>query len=298
MTAIDLGSNTIRFLDFDCETKEEKNSLEFVVRTAEGMHESGRIGEEALLRIITAIREARQAFPFSLPVKATATAAFRMAQNAREAVDRISHETGVHFEIIDAEREASLASLAVYEAANRLSPTPGLYIIDIGGASTEIMYRDGVAFRSLSFDIGIVTSANRFGDDEAALVTSLNEMVEQMSRFVRECDGTFGRPLRFAATAGTPTTLAAIKLGMNYASYDKARINGTVLTLRDIEESFAYLLGMDEAERETLVGSRRSDLVMCGIVIFRTILERLDFHECVVFDDGLREGIALNECNH
>jgi len=298
VTAIDLGSNTIRFLDFDCTTKEEKGSLEFVVRTAEGLHESGCIADEALTRIIEAIRQAKATLPFSLPVKATATAAFRMASNALDATEKIAHETGIHFEIIDAEREASLASLAVFEAANKLSPTPGLYIIDIGGASTEIMYRDGVEFRSMSFDIGIVTSANRFGDDEAALSQSLSGMLDEMNHFVARCDADFGRPLRFAATAGTPTTLAAIKLGMDYATYDKARINGTVLTLRDIEESFAYLLGMDEAAREAIVGSRRSDLVMCGIVIFKRILEHLAFNECVVFDDGLREGIALYECNH
>ena len=41
----------------------------------------------------------------------------------------------------------------------------------------------------------------------------------------------------FVATAGTPTTIAAIKLGQDFFSYDRDIVNGTIVNLEDIENS-------------------------------------------------------------
>ena len=296
MTAIDLGSNTIRFLNFDCTTMCETAAFERVVRTAEGLHESGRVSEAALERILRAIEEAREEIGLQTPIKATATAAFRQAGNTQEALAYLLKKSGIAFEVIDAGREADLSAMAVYEAAGRIRPVDSLLILDIGGASTEIMYKDGSRSESLSFDIGIVTSANRFGENEAALVESLQPMLERIDTFVSHCIRIHGTPSCFAATAGTPTTLAAIKQGMDHATYDKASINGTVLSLRDINDTYCTLLQMDADARDRLVGSKRGDLVMCGVVIFREIFKTIGYEACMVFDDGLREGIAIAAC--
>ncbi len=296
MTAIDLGSNTIRFLNFDCDTMTETASFETVVRTAEGLHETGRISGAALERIAAAVEEARKQIGIEAYVKATATAAFRQAGNRDEALARLAETTGIAFELIDAVREADLSATAVYEAVQRVTPTDSLLILDIGGASTEIMYKDRLHADSISFDVGIVTSANRFGENEAALVDSLQPMLEHIDGFVSDTIRCHGSPRAFAATAGTPTTLAAIKNGMDYATYDKDRINGTMLSLRDINDTYCTLLKMDETARDKLVGSKRGDLVMCGVVIFREIFKTIGYENCMVFDDGLREGIAIAAC--
>jgi len=274
----------------------EKSSFERVVRTAEGLHESGRVSDAALERILMAIDEAKAAIGIETRVKATATAAFRQAENSREALAYLRDKSGITFEVIDAVREADLSATAVYEAAGKVLPVESLLILDIGGASTEIMYKDPHHSDSLSFDVGIVTSANRFGEDEAALIESLQVMLEQIDAFVSRTIKTHGTPSGFAATAGTPTTLAAIKNGMDYATYDKARINGTMLSLRDINDTYCTLLKMDADSRDKLVGSKRGDLVMCGVVIFREIFKTIGYESCMVFDDGLREGIAIASC--
>jgi exopolyphosphatase/guanosine-5'-triphosphate,3'-diphosphate pyrophosphatase len=298
LTAIDLGSNTIRFLNYDCTANREINAFEKVVRTAEGMHQSGRIGDEAVARIVEAIREARETVGIEPVVRATATAAFRMASNADEVLRELAARTGIAFTVIDAEKEAELTAAAVYEAAQKTSPRPAVLILDIGGASTEIIYKNAHATRSRSFDTGIVTSANRFGEDESALVASLAPMLDAIREFVWERENEWGKADLFTATAGTPTTLASIKQGMEYATYDKAKINGTVLSLRDISSVQQTLLKLDETARDRLVGSKRGDLVMCGIVIFKEIFKAVGFFECMVFDDGLREGIAIDACKN
>lgn len=296
MTAIDLGSNTIRFLNFDCKTMKERAAYERIVRTAEGLHESGRVSDGALERILDAIDEAKTTIGLESPVKATATAAFRQATNAKEALAYLARKSGITFEIIDAKREADLAALAIFEIARTITPADSLLILDIGGASTEIMFKDQHHSDSLSFDIGIVTSANRYGEDEAALIDSLQPMLERIDAFVSGIITAHGTPTAFAATAGTPTTLAALKNGMDYTTYDKARINGTMLSLKDISDTYSMLLNMDDETRDKLVGSKRGDLVMCGVVIFREIFKTIGYETCMVFDDGLREGIAIDAC--
>jgi exopolyphosphatase/guanosine-5'-triphosphate,3'-diphosphate pyrophosphatase len=275
---------------------QEKTSFERVVRTAEGLHASGRVSDAALERIITAIDEAKATIGIESTVKATATAAFRQAVNTKEALAYIAEKSGIVFEVIDAATEAELAAMAIYEAVQKVKPAETLLIIDIGGASTEIIYQDAAHSDSLSFEIGIVTSANRHGGDEATLIDSLQPMLERIDGFVSKAIQMHGTPSCFAATAGTPTTLAAIKNGMDYATYDKARINGTMLSLRDINDTYSTLLKMDETTRDKLVGSKRGDLVMCGVVIFREIFKTIGYENCMVFDDGLREGIAIAAC--
>ena len=44
-----------------------------------------------------------------------------------------------------------------------------------------------------------------------------------------------------------------------------------------------------------LVGKGRVEYIETGIMIYKTIFEVLNKKESIVFDDGLREGIAINE---
>ncbi len=65
MIAIDLGSNTVRALKFDCATGEKLGVFEKIVKTADKTHESGLVSEEAIKRVIVAINEAKEALGFT-----------------------------------------------------------------------------------------------------------------------------------------------------------------------------------------------------------------------------------------
>jgi exopolyphosphatase/guanosine-5'-triphosphate,3'-diphosphate pyrophosphatase len=45
-----------------------------------------------------------------------------------------------------------------------------------------------------------------------------------------------------------------------------------------------------------MVGTNRSDLIATGIVLFKALLGLFGKDECIVVDDGLREGVALEGC--
>jgi exopolyphosphatase/guanosine-5'-triphosphate,3'-diphosphate pyrophosphatase len=113
---------------------------------------------------------------------------------------------------------------------------------------------------------------------------------------VREAAEAGFAPRLFVPTAGTPTTVAAMKLGMTYATYDPLRVNGTPLAKGELRTQLKRLLSLDERARQVLVGVGREDLIAAGILIFERLYGILGFDEAVVIDDGLREGVAIAAC--
>lgn len=294
MIAIDLGSNTLRVIEYDGE--HFGKSFEKIVRTAQGLGESGKIGLLAQERVVNALHEAQKLINFQgQEVVAVTTAAVRMASNALSFLVEVKHRTGVEFRIIDGEKEGELTLLAVQ---NRLSllhrDTTELILVDIGGGSTEIVVTSQGKIVSKSFDVGIVTLCEK--------TSNLFEIQRELKLFSTTIFQYFGefltQPKILILTAGTPTTIVAYKLGMNYETYDPLKINGEILTRDDCRIVLDELLEMSQEERARFVGVGREELVIVGIRIVEMIFECLGFDEGIVVDDGLREGVALNHYLH
>lgn len=297
MIAIDLGSNTLRVLAYDCKSGKQLYAYEKVVKTADGLAEFGTINDEAVARVIAAIREAQKAVEFSQEMRAVTTEAVRRASNSDDVLSQIQKETGIDFEIISGEEEARLTLLAVQHRLQKLHYASDTFVlVDIGGGSTELIFHYGEETVSKSFQVGIVTIAQSYVNLDNIETALPHEMLD-MQRFCTEVYVTKGKPSAFVATAGTPTTVAAMKLGFNYETYDATKINGTTLLKNDLDFYLKKLLDMPFEEREIAVGTGRSDLIAAGILIYKQLYTLLEFETCVVIDDGLREGVALDVCN-
>jgi exopolyphosphatase/guanosine-5'-triphosphate,3'-diphosphate pyrophosphatase len=294
--AIDLGSNSLRVLAYDCDTNRMVGSYEKSVKTADGLAQTGRISSEAVSRIVTVLKEAQNRFDFSTSVYAVTTQALRKASNQKEVLASIFHETGVAFEVISADLEAQLTLQAVLARLHKLHITPHSFVmVDIGGASTELAFYFKSDVVVKSFPIGIVTMAQRFRDLDA-IRDAMNNELQEINDFYKEIFQTYGQTEVFVATAGTPTTVAAMKLGLNSETYSADKINGTLLKYDELEFYLAKLLAMPFEEREYTVGTGRSELIQAGILIYKALFEILNFKTCIVVDDGLREGVALEWC--
>lgn len=297
MIAIDLGSNTLRVLAYDCQRHQRIADYSKVVKTADGLAHSGVVSAEAMRRVIEAIQEAQQKIDFTPhTIRAVTTEAVRRATNSDEVLAQIRETTGIAFEIITGEEEASLTLLAVKKRLALLNhPSKTFAVIDIGGGSTEIIFHYEEKVFSQSFPIGIVTMAQSYESLEEIRM-ALPLKMQMMKEFCDHIYATHGRVETFVGTAGTPTSVASMKLGMRYATYDASEINGTVLAKEDLDFYLDFLLSLSFEEREITVGTGRSDLVTAGILIYKELFSLLDFQTCVVVDDGLREGVALGEC--
>jgi exopolyphosphatase/guanosine-5'-triphosphate,3'-diphosphate pyrophosphatase len=295
---IDLGSNTLRAVKRDCEAGEFVAEYEKIVRTADGLARSGRISEAAVERVLAALAEARERLDFEGAwLRAVTTEALRRAANREEVLARIERESGVRFEPIDGEEEARLTLLAVEKRLERLGrETERFVLVDIGGGSTELIFRRPGETVSRSFPLGIVTLSQEAEGSLERVAELLEAKLEPLRAFVREQRERDGEMGPFVATAGTPTTVAAMKLGMDYASYDPRRINGTSLQRKELFHYLEKLLAMDKAARERAVGVGRDDLIAAGILIFEGIFGVLGAEEWVGRDDGRRVGVALARC--
>jgi exopolyphosphatase/guanosine-5'-triphosphate,3'-diphosphate pyrophosphatase len=296
MIAIDLGSNTIRFLATNCKGAvlfEEQ----FVVRTAEGLYATGQIAPAAIARITEAIHQAQSRFDFRAhPIVAVATEALRQAKNRDAVLKALYRQTQIIFEIITPDMEARLTALATEEAAKASGLTGSdRLILDIGGASSEsIWVRNQAVQEAISLPVGIVTATDR-ALSEADLIHWLEkEALAPLQPFLDRLPQNPNRQL--CATAGTPTTLAAIKHGLDFHNYDKAKINGTRLTLDEMESNYQTLKALPSEKLEALVGRRRGDVVLTGTRMLMAFVRRLGFDACLAFDEGLREGVLTAGC--
>ena len=297
MIAIDLGSNTLRVLEYDCESGEQVAEFEKIVKTADGLAKTGVISREAVTRVITAIKESQDQIDFSSTVvKAVTTEAVRRAENSDEVLLHIKEETGVEFEIISGDEEARLTLQAVKHRLLTLDhPSTSFVLIDIGGGSTELIFHYEDKTITRSFPVGIVTIGQTYETLEKIKKVLPQEM-SQMKTFCSEVYEKYGKVDAFVATAGTPTTVASMKLGLTYDTYDASKINGMELETEELDLYLDKLLSMPLKEREIAVGTGRSDLIAAGILIYKQLFSILEFDRCVIIDDGLREGVAIELC--
>ncbi len=224
------------------------------------------------------------------------TEAVRRAANSDEILTQIKKETGVTFEIISGEEEARLTLLSVKHRLTTLQHASDSFVlIDIGGGSTELIFHYANETISKSFPVGIVTIAQTHETLENIEKVLHKEMAD-MQIFCTQVYENKGKVNTFVATAGTPTTVAAMKLGQNYETYDASKINGTSLEVGELDIYLQKLLSMPFEEREIAVGTGRSDLIAAGILIYKQLFSLLAFESCIVIDDGLREGVALEAC--
>ncbi len=297
LIAIDLGSNTLRVVQLDCKSMKITDEYEKTVKTADGLAEHGCINDEAITRVVLAINEAKEKIDFTADrVKAVTTEAVRRAKNSDEVLSQIKKKTGVAFEIISGEEEARLTLLAVKHRLAKLQYASDTFVLaDIGGGSTELIFHYANETISKSFPVGIVTIAQSYETLDNIKKALPKEMLE-IQMFCAEVYATKGKVNSFVATAGTPTTVAAMKLGQTYETYDAKKINGTSLEMKELDFYLKKLLSLPFEEREIAVGTGRSDLIAAGILIFEELYTMVEFDACVVIDDSLREGVALEEC--
>jgi len=294
--AIDLGSNTIRAIKYDCGTNTKTDEFERIIKTADKLVKTGGINDEALNRIISAVEDIKSRFGED-KIKAVATEALRIANNKDAVLSAIKEKTGIDFNVITPQEEAKYTSTAVskclekcgYENFNHF------FLIDIGGGSTEMSVRLKENFISESFRIGIVTLTQKNTTPEG-IKSSVKKKSKEFKNFMDFAFNTLRKPKIFVASSGTPTTIAALKLGMNYSTYDGSKVNGTKITPEDLSYWSDKLMKMEMKKREELVGVGRGDLIISGIYIFQEIFKISKYRECVVCDDGLREGVAIEEC--
>jgi exopolyphosphatase/guanosine-5'-triphosphate,3'-diphosphate pyrophosphatase len=299
VAAIDLGTNTVRLLVADVASSaagwRTVLAEQRVTRLGEGFRATGALGQAAAARTAAAVQDyvARARAAGAERVAIAATSAVRDAANGHAFVRDLERATGVGVRVISGEEEARLTLAGILAA---LGPLPGVMLaFDIGGGSTEyILAQDGTLIVSASLRLGVVPLAERFpfaGPVEPARYAAMRADIDaQLARELPSAIAT-ARVDTLVGTAGTVTTLAALDLGL--VDYDAARVQGHALTRAGIERQRCRLAALDVAGRAALpcLEPGRADLIVAGVAIVDTTLDRWRQQRLIVSDWSLREGL-------
>lgn len=296
--ACDIGSNSLRFVVAevsDGKLIEILKEKRFIIRLAKNIEKERIISDEALSRLIEALKVIKKDLEKydNITSRFVATSALREAEN-RESAIKAALNLGIKIDIISPEEEAALMFKGVASAINLICQR-GL-IFDIGGGSTEyVIAKDGKIEYLKSLDLGVVKLSDRFDFskkvDKGELVFLAKFIESKLSQLPSEIDID-----TCVATAGTATTLAAIDLKLE--QYDYKKVNGYRLSYERIKEIVTMLYSLDFAERQKVVGleKKRADLIIPGGFIALLTMKRYGIDEIVISDFGLREGILVSCC--
>ena len=296
MISIDLGSNSIRIVKFNCATKEVIIEFSRIVKVADGLSSSGKIMIESAQRVIDTINDAKEVIDFDDKIFAVTTQALRQANNSKEILELIAQKSGMRFKIISGEEEAKYTLLAVESRLDIIAPDiKSFVLIDIGGGSTEIIFKYQDRVVSKSFPVGIVTIAQSYPNINQ-MRNILPKLMSSMLEFVNDIYSKYGLVDSFLATAGTPTTIASLKCGLDYLSYDPMIVEGTSLSIEELNRYERELSLLNPQELIKAVGSGRDEVIYAGVEIYKELFKILRFDSSIVVDFGLVEGLAIQNC--
>lgn len=264
---IDIGSNSVRMLlHLD---GRETQQLE-TTRLGQGV--AGRLLQpQPVARTISAIErfcgEARASGAET--IYAFATSAVRDARNREALLEPVKRLCGVEIDVIPGQIEAELAYMGAAEGRRAC-------VIDIGGASTELVAGEGAVRRAVSLQVGAVRLKERCGQDRAAAEALLTELFEaQKAGFSAWNDAPFW------GIGGTLTTLAAMQQELKI--YDEKRVHGYALTHETVRNWVDKLWALP-AEQRVFPGLKptRADIIAHGALIAERFLAAFERAQIVV----------------
>ena len=261
---IDIGSNSVRLMMM-ADGKVLYKTLN-TTRLGEGIASSPFLKDEAISRTASAVADF-----FSRAKREGAV-------DGSAFIDRVKELCELDVEIISGEEEAEIGILGA------LGEKDG-GIIDVGGASTEIIIRaGGTIIYKKSVNIGVVRLKDLCGAEKDRLKAAAEDAVKEYGKVP---NGT-----SMYAIGGTATTLAALMLDMR--DYTPSKITGTVIGREQMRALADRLTGMTAAEIARLPGvqPKRADVLGGGAVLFSVIMDKLNFPEIIVSDSDNLEGYA------
>ena len=299
IAVVDLGTNTTRLLVADVAGSEltELERRSEVTRLGQGVDASGRLDEEAVERVLTAVAgfgELIGGLGGADRVIGVATSAVRDAANREELLGPLRDRHGVDARMISGDDEARLT----FVGATHTRPAgEHVLVLDIGGGSTEFVA--GTTGEPPAFHVstraGSVRQTERHlaGDppDPDEVASLAEEVMAIIASDVpedvrRETD-------RGIAVAGTATSLAAIDQELPHGS----RVDGYDLTLAACERMLAHLatLPLDRRREVTGLHPDRAPTIVAGAVILVEAMRAFGLESMETSETDILHGAALAE---
>jgi exopolyphosphatase/guanosine-5'-triphosphate,3'-diphosphate pyrophosphatase len=301
LAAIDIGTNTIKLL---IASVEEDGSLQVLsrekslVRLGSETLATGRLSEEAIEAGVEAVEQFQRSIKAAGAelVRAVATCAVREASNSAEFLEAVRRRTGIAVDVVSGEEEARLINLGVRsEFPLRFDP---LFLIDIGGGSTEFVVSEGSRVRlTESLPLGVVRLADRFSRNDPPSDKDRKAMKKAIRAAARKAVDAV-RKTGFKTCVGSSGTIQSLSLVYEAAvlGREATPTGHRTLTREGLKKVNRLLKRTTAREKLRIPGldPRRRDIAVPGGMLLAWILKRTGARSIVVGERGMREGILLD----
>lgn len=285
---IDLGSNSVLLLVGE---RDRTGRVKIVAdearitRIAQGVARTGTLQPEAVERTLEVLGEYRRlAEQHGAEIVAVATEGLRLARDRDKFLRAASEVLGCELRMISGDGEAELSYRSIAQEYDAARP---LHVIDIGGASTELVVGQGTRIEGRrSHPIGSVRLTERFADGDPPSAAAVAAMTEA-ARAAFSTQPVAPLP-ELHGLAGTVTTAAALLLDL--PAYDRDVVDGSRFPRQAVVDLRDRLARMTTAERarHPCLPPLRADVIVAGLSILDAALEHCGAETLVVRDRGLR----------
>ncbi|QBG36225.1 phosphatase [Litorilituus sediminis] len=290
---VDLGSNSFHLLI----TRLQDNKFYIVdkvkqkVRLAAGLDDNNYLTADAITRGLDCLSLFAQHLA-SIPksnIKIVATATLRIAQNSQDFIQAANNILPLPINLLSGEQEASTIYTGVACTSDNALAQARL-ILDIGGASTEIIVGQGSQAKHLvSLNIGCVSYREKYFAD--GLLTSTNfEQAKNAAKneIAKVADDFIAIGWQKAlGSSGTMQALAELLAHRNQA---------IIITLDLLAEVQQLLIQCTSIEQIKIDGLRedRLPVLASGLAILTALFESLNINELSLSTGALREGLLFS----
>jgi exopolyphosphatase/guanosine-5'-triphosphate,3'-diphosphate pyrophosphatase len=302
VAVVDLGTNTTRLLVADVAdgvlTELDKQTT--ITRLGQGVDASGRLADEAMDRVRSALANYREVMDREGVAEtiAVATSAMRDASNGPNFRDELNERFGIDARTISGDEEARLTFLGATSGRTPAAESPATtMVIDIGGGSTEYVVGSPNAAPEfhVSTQMGSVRHTERFLHSDPPEHEELEALAADVQRVIEE-----QVPSRYReettegiAVAGTATTLAAIDQELD--PYDPEKVHGYRVSLAAAERIQAMLAALPVEERREVTGLHpdRAPTIVAGVTILVESIRSFGLDEIEVSESDILQGAAM-----
>ncbi|MDA0150026.1 guanosine-5'-triphosphate,3'-diphosphate diphosphatase [Vibrio sp. LaRot3] len=289
--AIDLGSNSfhmlvVRHIDGSVQTMAK---IKRKVRLAAGLDENNALSQEAMQRgwdCLSLFAERLQDIPKE-NIRIVGTATLRTAINVDVFLNKANQILGHEIEVISGEEEAA----AIYKGVAHTSGGSGRrLVVDIGGASTELIIGEGFESKALtSLKMGCVTWLERHFKDRQLTITNFNNAIEAAKQTLQPILKQY-TDIGWDVCVGASGTVQALQEIMLAQGMDEVI---THAKLKRLQKQAMLADHLEELEIEGLT-LERALVFPSGLSILIAIFELLEIDSMTLAGGALREGLVYD----
>ena len=287
--AIDLGSNSfhmlvVRHIDGSVQTMAK---IKRKVRLAAGLDENNALSTEAMQRgwdCLSLFAERLQDIPKE-NIRIVGTATLRTATNVDIFLEKANQILGYDINVISGEEGAA----TIYKGVAHTSGGSGRrLVVDIGGASTEMIIGEGFSAKALtSLKMGCVTWLERHFKDRQLTATNFNNAIEAAKSTLAPILESY-TDIGWDVCVGASGTVQALQEIMLAQGMDEVI---THTKLKRLQKQAMITERLEELEIEGLT-LERALVFPSGLSILIAIFELLMIDSMTLAGGALREGLA------